>query len=299
LTERCSAISLALDEPLEGTASTIRSWILLEAPGPWGADALTSSRLPEAVRGPLRERAAAAGVRVLLIRRVGRSAAGVRRAYVVHTGPGRPWAERAELGDPEDLLTIDLEGLALGRRPGFGAPETGPIHVVCTHGRRDPCCAERGRPLAAALAADRPETVWESSHIGGDRFAGNLVCFPHGLYFGRVDPAEAAGIASAYERGTVALGRYRGRSCYGFAVQAAEAHLREHGAVTGVDAITLAGVSRSGARVEARFGVEGRGTVLVRVRVGRGEPRPLTCHALDPAPPRTFTVEAVEAVDTA
>ena len=48
----------------------------------------------------------------------------------------------------------------------------GPVVVVCTHGRRDVCCAERGRPLAAATALEHPGAVWESTHVGGDRFAG-------------------------------------------------------------------------------------------------------------------------------
>ena len=30
-------------------------------------------------------------------------------------------------------------------------------------------------------------------HVGGDRFAGNLVCLPEGLYFGRVGPEETLG----------------------------------------------------------------------------------------------------------
>ena len=33
--------------------------------------------------------------------------------------------------------------------------------------------------------------MWQSSHIGGDRFAGNVVFLPEGLYYGRVEPAEA------------------------------------------------------------------------------------------------------------
>src|SRR5688572_32757811 len=34
------------------------------------------------------------------------------------------------------------------------------------------------RSIARALAAEDEENVWECSHIGGDRFAANLICFP-------------------------------------------------------------------------------------------------------------------------
>src|SRR3712207_8624946 len=40
-------------------------------------------------------------------------------------------------------------------------------------------------------------------------FAGNLVCFPHGMYFGRVSPGEGRHIASEYEAGRIVLARYR------------------------------------------------------------------------------------------
>ena len=293
MTDRCSAVSAALGEPLLGTASTVRDWLLLEWPGPWGPEALASTRLPAKVRGPLRERAEALGVRIVLIRRVGRPAPDPRRrrAYVVHTGPGAPWAERRDVAHPDELMELDLEALSAGTPPRFGPAHPDPVYLVCAHGRRDPCCAERGRPLAGALAATRPESVWESSHIGGDRFAGNLVCFPHGLYFGRVEPAEAAVIADAYERGEVAPSGYRGRSCYGFAVQVAEAELRRREGISGVDALRLAGVTRTGAVVESAFDLEDGRRATVRVRVGRSDARRLTCHAEREEAPRTFSVE--------
>jgi len=67
--ERCSQASEARGEGVAGTASTVRSWILLEDPGPWGRDALLHARLPERVGFEIQRRCAAAGVRPLLIRR--------------------------------------------------------------------------------------------------------------------------------------------------------------------------------------------------------------------------------------
>jgi hypothetical protein len=37
--------------------------------------------------------------------------------------------------------------------PGLGTPVTAAL-LVCTHGRREVCCAKFGRPVAAALAAE-------------------------------------------------------------------------------------------------------------------------------------------------
>src|SRR5207344_2771864 len=71
---RCSQASEARGEPMAGTASTVRSWLLLEDPGPWGRDALRDSRLPERVGLELQRRCRAAGVRPLLIRRASSNA---------------------------------------------------------------------------------------------------------------------------------------------------------------------------------------------------------------------------------
>jgi hypothetical protein len=48
------------------------------------------------------------------------------------------------------------------------------------------CCARLGVPLAQALAARHPGPVWETTPVGGHRFAANLVLLPHGLYYGPV-----------------------------------------------------------------------------------------------------------------
>src|ERR687890_196141 len=50
---RCAAASLARDEPLVGTASTVRAFLLVENAGPWGVDAMRDVRLPEDVKRPL------------------------------------------------------------------------------------------------------------------------------------------------------------------------------------------------------------------------------------------------------
>ena len=164
---------------------------------------------------------------------------------------------------------------------------------MCTHGRRDVCCAERGRPLAQALAAAFPEPTWESSHVGGDRFAGNVVAFPHGLYLGRVRPDEAARVARAYADGRVPLEHLRGRSCYPMPVQAAELALRTQEGLDGLDDVVLE-------RTEARRGVSTStfatpvGRFSVSIAVEETPPSFLTCHSpvAEPAPAyRTISIE--------
>jgi Sucrase/ferredoxin-like len=275
---------------MAGTASTVRSWLLLEDPGPWGRDALRDARLPERVGLELQRRCRAAGVRPLLIRRASSNASaaaspsGGLACFAIRSGPEPPWIERIRLESVADTLDVDLPALGRGLRLGF-EPVDGPLFLVCTHGRRDVCCAERGRPVAQALATAVPGATWESSHVGGDRFAGNLVAFPHGLYLGRVRPDEAAEVARTYADGRVSLRHLRGRSCYPMPVQAAEHALRTHEGFDRVDDIGLErserhrGVSTSTFRTPL-------GRFSVSVAIEESAPSFLTCHShvAEPAP---------------
>jgi hypothetical protein len=290
--ERCSALSERLAEPLTGTASTVANWILLEHPGPWGPDALRAGRLPAGAGLRLRKLAAALRVRVVLIRRHrGSSLKRDLHCFLAHTGPDRPWLQRLALSELGDLFDLDLSPMAAGEAPKAGVPDAGPLFAVCTHGRRDPCCAERGRPLARALHHEFGDRAWESSHIGGDRFAGNLVCFPQGIYLGRLEPGPGVAAAREYERGHIDLEHYRGRSCYAFAVQAAETLIRRREGLTGLDDLRLIRTEHPAPDVvTATFEGPGRRVLARSVRVSRAEPaRPLTCHQTEPVQPPTYS----------
>lgn len=279
---RCAARSSALDEPLHGTASTVSGWVLLEVPGPWGFDALRDCRLDAAVTGRLRELARRLRLRIVLIRKAQRSNSAVaahRHCYLARTGPGEGWVEQAVLNSPEEVFDLDLEGLSRGRHTGLpNNPD--PLYLVCTQGRHDPCCAERGRPVARRLAERFPDQSWEVSHIGGDRFAANLLVLPHGLYYGRLTPEDAVSVSEAYERGEVEPELLRGRSAYGFAVQAAECLLRSRTGIRGIDELPLLSVQRDGDDTEAVFAAPHGGKYLVAVRSSpAAPPRALTCSA--------------------
>lgn len=274
---RCSAASLLRSEWQLGTASTYRSWLVLEQPGPWGSDALTGSRLPDGLAAALGARTARLGIRVLLIRRHGGGAvsASRRHCYLARTGT-EPLLEATELARPEDVLDLDLESLAHGRSPGLTAHQ-GPLYLVCTHGKHDPCCAERGRPVAKALAGIHPEATWECSHLGGDRFAGNLLCLPQGLYYGRLTPDSAVRVAHEHAAGRLDLESLRGRTAYPFAVQAAEIYLRRAKQVLGLDDVRLVSAEAHGIRTAATFRLPDGSVHVVRVRTTASAPARLSC----------------------
>jgi hypothetical protein len=275
---------------LVGTASTVRNWLLIEDPGPWGPSALLDSRLPDGVGERLTALSRGLGIRVLLIRRHGRSDTRGRRVVAAHSGQGTVWIERGRLDSVADVFDLDLAALGRSEPVGLDHVVDEPVYLVCSHGRRDVCCAEKGRPIAAALAAVRPDQSWECSHIGGDRFAANLVCLPHGLYYGRVGRGDAASIADDYARGSIDLDHYRGRSCYDFAVQAAEWFLRRDRGLAGIDDLRLVDHAHAAAgQTHARFTGPGDGSHVVRVRAALDPmPRRLTCRSLREERPPAF-----------
>ena len=288
---RCATSSTDREEHLVGTASTVRAFLLIEAPGPWGVDALNDCRLPEDTKQKLARATRDARVRPLLIRKHGRSGSEHLRVFAGYADPRQPWLETTTLDSPDQLMELDLDSLGEGRSPGLDRHDDA-LFLVCTHGKHDACCAERGRPVAAALSGRYPDQTWEVSHIGGDRFAGNVLVLPQGLYYGRVDGENARRIASGHLAGRLDLDRLRGRCGYGFAVQAAEIFLCRELRRTDLEALRLTRADRTDQETTAEFTCDDQAW---RVRVGTsvGEPRRLTCHALGENQPPVHTLVSI------
>lgn len=290
---RCSAASEQRGEVLLGTASTVRAFLLVEAPGSWGVDAVGDSRLPPAVKRYLTVQASRHRVRPLMIRRHGRSQPGRLTVFAAFADTRSSWIETTSFSDPLELLDIDLSRLGSGRSPHL-TPHTSPLFLVCTHGRHDACCAERGRPLAAALHGRFPLEAWEVSHIGGDRFAGNMLVLPEGLYYGRLTPDSGVEVAERHHAGHLDLVKLRGRCGYPFAVQAAETFLRRQLGWTEIDALALSTCHRKGDLTDAVF-TAGERSWQVRVSSTSSPPEQLTCRALLPRPGTAHTLVGIQA----
>jgi hypothetical protein len=249
--DHCPGSHLGLRPCLASATVGARAWLLVEHPGPWGPD-IDTMPLPPPIADAI-ARARRHGVRPQLIRTPRRRRpTPPLRVYAGFSGPGgRAWLEGRELEDAAELADLDLAEVAAGRPPGFGAPVTGPVFLVCTHGKHSACCARVGAPLARSLH-ERFGEVWETTHVGGDRYAANLVCLPHGLYYGELDEARAQAAAEEYRRGRVVLQGYRGRGGQPEAAQAAEHFVRARSGVLDVDDVTVESLSGDVAVVRAR-----------------------------------------------
>ncbi len=275
----CAVAADDRGEPLFATASRVDRWLCVEQQGPWGPATLPQSRLDTAVAAALLARARQAGARLLLIRRPGGAVSPRRHVVVADSHPGRERVLVRTVADDAELLDLALPFVA--EPAGWHSP-SGPVFLVCTHGRHDPCCAMRGRPLAVALATRFPETTWECSHTGGDRFAGNVVVLPAGLYLGRVPPLEAVDVAEAVTAGRLPLAYFRGRSSYSTVVQAAQHFARAELQLDRIDDLAPRGTARVERDVWRVVLAAAPADVAVTVRRTVGhEPSRLTCHAAD------------------
>jgi hypothetical protein len=262
----CSVLADELGEDLAATAPKAGRFLLLEQPGPWtGRNAVTHSDLDEAIARALLARADEADVKVHLIRRTSRRAALERRSCFL-ADVARGWVERHEIGDPAEVLELDLQMR--------GERWEDPLYFACTHGKRDPCCAQHGRPLARALRARWPEQTWEIGHIGGHRFAATMLTFPHGLAFGRVRAASGPEIVGALEAGEIVLEHLRGRAGDPWPVQAAEVLVRRKLGLRGIGALVTESVDGETVTLRRDDGTRLRATVARREDP---RPRPLSC----------------------
>ena len=246
----CSLASTERDEPMFATGSSVRGWVLVEVPGAWGEDAVHASAFGEFAPQHWKDDLKRRHIRVVCIRSHEREGATDVRVFACAARrPGQKPAQlwRRDVASLADVVPT-IDDLRVDQRP---SPEWEREHeqllLVCTNGRHDQCCANLGRPLVRALRESRwANRVWECSHIGGDRFAPNLVVLPDSLYFGRVEPDSATDVLSALDDGRIDLSRFRGRTCFSLAEQAVEHFVRRELDIDAIDGVVVEGQAPDG-----------------------------------------------------
>jgi len=182
-------MSVCSEQSLEGLAGTalekIQNWILIEYSSAWpekvGLDSLDiSAKLRQKLQLKLKKE----GWRVQLIRKP--NLASTKLYWSSRAGTF--WVEQ------EGDWSWDLEDSAWQKLPH-------PLILVCTHGKRDQCCGRLGGKIFAKLHARKSAWVWQTSHLGGHRFAPTLLTLPDGMMYGRIPEEEAEELIEYMEKG--------------------------------------------------------------------------------------------------
>ena len=227
----CSDVEV---EPLPGTAKQAGVYVLFEYPGPWSHDILDGDTFGTELTARLKAHMKETGASLQLIRHPTREGREIpdHHLYIVFSDIGV--TEVLHVDGPEAILDLDLSG------PGRNSGQTrlAPLLLVCTHAKRDRCCAVKGRPLVSELERRYPfkktgDVVWETSHVKGHRFAPALLLMPWGYSFGRMNLEATEAMLAAAMRAQYFVPGNRGRGTLTPPEQAAEiavaAHLQREG----------------------------------------------------------------------
>ena len=289
---KCSELSTKVGEPMLGTASRCNLFFLLEYNDKWQPQAVEKSNLPEEVKAYLKRwENTFPYSKTLLIRRQRRDREKTRQFFIADANDQDPALFEYSLETYEELLNVDI-GSVLDKKSSASANKsTKPIFLVCTHGTRDQCCAIYGAPVFQQAILSAPKRVWQSSHVGGHRFAANLLCLPHGVLYGRLTMQKTALIIEKYMSGDMDLEHLRGRSCYSPVAQAAESFIRQNMHFYGINDLHYVGENQSASDLwEVKF-IQPKKAVKYDVRVEVGKLDQViyeSCGSPKTAQPATF-----------
>src|SRR6476619_753836 len=122
--DRCALKAQLRGDPMRGTAFPASRLLLVEQPGAWGRAGLRESDFAPAIAAAVEARAHEAGVRVIAIRRPGRTRpAAVRHWAYVDTRDGRQVVRWGDYAADADLIDLPLDGSA-------GRADPAPVYLV-------------------------------------------------------------------------------------------------------------------------------------------------------------------------
>jgi hypothetical protein len=286
----CALASAAAGEPLYGTAAShTDAWLVLEHAGTWGSKAWEQADVPTEVRAHVDAWVAAEpGARIQLIKRDDTRTRGDLHLYLASSRQSQPSVAELRLHGLDALRGVDLAAaiaaLRAGELPANARRPERPLVLVCTNGKRDRCCAKWGVPVFDAIRGRTDVNVWQTTHLGGHRFAATMLWLPEGICYGRITPAEIDGIVdAALARRIDPLDRLRGRTGLGEPGQAAEYLLRRDHDALGFDDVEVIAEREEGPRWSIDARVRGVATTIAITSTPTGTSAPGSCGK-DPAP---------------
>lgn len=281
-------------DPIAGTAAHGVVWVLIEYRGGWPANGFEGLDLEPETKALVLSAAQAARARVLLVRRPGRRRyqGPSRWAVLRHEDSGAYRQQWGAWSHDEDLAEI-ATALSIP-----GTLDHPPVILVCTHSQHDQCCAVRGRPVGRELSERWPELVWECTHVGGDRFAANVVVVPDGVYYGSLDAESSVATIEEHLAGRIHGDYLRGYTDLFPPQQVAVAATLRHFGPAGRNDYVVAATFRDGDHWRIR--ITGRpprpARVDVELKAHRAPPCQLTCRGPAMSSALVYELASIRAV---
>jgi len=224
----CSILTQQSGEPLAGTAPYAEHFVFISWPKKnWQYEALEAKGgFPQGLKKWMREQYKVNGkIKILLASRPGLE----KHKADIFIYPGRYYYSTVH---PEEILDVLGSHFLHDATPSFSLGKLEQDQIfICTHGRHDKCCAKFGQELAdkmryQVLRQKANVEIWESSHIGGHRFAATMIDFPTGRAYGRLTPDAIPNFLESRKQGLVYGSAYRGSVFLKDLEQVAEAQVQ-------------------------------------------------------------------------
>jgi hypothetical protein len=130
--------------------------------------------------------------------------------FAINNQEGNPFINHLLVNSYLDLLDSNFETL-FTEKTDIGIES---LYAVCTNGKKDKCCSKFGIQVFDALR-NLDKDVWQCMHLGGDRFAPNILHLPYSHLFGHLNIEEVKELYESTRGNKIFIRRYRGACCYG------------------------------------------------------------------------------------
>lgn len=266
--------SIDLDSRLAGSVKPYNWWYLIEYSDPdahdWTShavdDALKEGALADNLTHLMRLKPRA---RILFIRQRERDRVTHKRVYLCDSQAQRLYSAEIDSYDALRQIGFARDVPLIGGEPLPASADD--LYLVCTNGNRDCRCWDFGQPVYQALRQIVGDRVWETTHIGGHKYAATLYVYPQAICYGRLSVDDVPALVQAQQDDVLLLNNYRGRSHYTQPVQAAEHHLRSQHDRTGMDDFVLIGTQAQGDQTIVWAQFQGDTAQVHRVQIAADE----------------------------
>lgn len=235
----CAQISREHHESCIGTAARVDTWLMIEYTGAWGMRAVEQSTLSPQVKDWIQaHRTSKSNFLPVFIRQHHRPLQSIT-CFVCIARENQQAIYCFILQSYEEIISLDIDALAAEDSCYDQNRYNEPLYLVCTHGKHDMCCAKYGLPIYQEFARLIGHQVWQSSHLGGDKFAANILYLPQSIYYGRVAVPDVEILLDLHSQQQIYLQKCRGQTCYTPVEQAANLLLRQETGIAEMNAFSL------------------------------------------------------------
>ena len=186
----CSNYSININESPIGSASNFDKYLLIGVPTPWKSEITESEKFPKKIKSLLEKNSNLLETTKILGFNTEDRYDDINKTHIILFAKTKGNFEKFEkfefLSDQKNLEKLILHLLNSNYKnhsSKINQNNNSRDLLICIHGARDTCCASIGYPIYEKILSSQQSSkinVFQVSHIGGHRFAPNIIDMPDG-----------------------------------------------------------------------------------------------------------------------